>query len=834
MDDYEAAIQRLAQGLGMLNTASNDFDLSSQLKLVKDNMVPECYNASNYYSSFTNKAGFIHTFNAQAGLDTDAASSFKIFQSTRPAIEHGVAPSIFSIKDLRHVTIQQVVKKVNHIHTDSVMFLTVTHVPYRQVGTSLLVEDDKNDCIMLSLYNYVATDEDPKNVFPVGTRLALLAPYLKNSQDDRSKNLMLRCDNPQCVVAYDDEQAWMLAKHGDTDSSHGIQGHEEKKKPSVLREKGNKEFGRGNLSGASSFYSKALNYSNIDNEAYRADKVACLSNRAEVRLRQARWEDATKDAQNVLSMQADNAKAKFRLAKALVRQGRSSEALVLGKELIDQNPECLSSIHDFVKECYRLGMEESGSYDYESMRREAGTMRSRENLNFHADFVSPSVETGVMIQCLSGISYRGVKAVKDLAEDELVVASKAFAYFTREENDANTSLEFNTYEKTMNDHGNIQLVGEVVKLLWKSPSLGKSFYSLSAGDDCKEINLDDMDKIDLPRIRNILKSNVFSQTSENESISVKWKSIQHMKKHGRPMSQSEFKQEVAKRDATRGSGLWLKESLFNHSCTPNCIWTQIGDHMFIRTTKAIQKDEELCISYAAIDGTYEVRKNIFANWIRPNVGFSCACDHCHLFRTQENLRQLAAEVDTSYEEAAKEVTLKGIPMATAAESAMPSKRRKSIMKHFAHLPPRLQHNSIAKLHLLDGSFLKSRGDHSGALRSFERAADIGYAVRGTAFFDYLTDLWRITGAAMACKMVDLAHESLGKIWNGRDFQSLSPGEAKIAFMDLSLKYAMPWWRDEHGMVRQVRMENLIDDVCNKKAQKSKLLSTRKRKKKGKR
>ena len=73
---------------------------------------------------------------------------------------------------------------------------------------------------------------------------------------------------------------------------------------------------------------------------------------------------------------------------------------------------------------------------------------------------------------------------------------------------------------------------------------------------------------------------------------------------------------------------------------------------------------------------------------------------------QENLRQLAAEVDTSSEEAAKEVTLKGIPMSTAAESAMPSKRRKSIMKHFAHLPPRLQHNSIAKLHLLDGSFLK--------------------------------------------------------------------------------------------------------------------------------
>lgn len=37
---------------------------------------------------------------------------------------------------------------------------------------------------MLSLYNYVGPEEDPKEVFPVGTIFALLAPYMKNSQDD--------------------------------------------------------------------------------------------------------------------------------------------------------------------------------------------------------------------------------------------------------------------------------------------------------------------------------------------------------------------------------------------------------------------------------------------------------------------------------------------------------------------------------------------------------------------------------------------------------------------------------------------------------------------------
>jgi hypothetical protein len=46
-----------------------------------------------------------------------------------------------------------------------------------------------------------------------------------------------------------------------------------------------------------------------------------------------------------------------------------------------------------------------------------------------------------------------------------------------------------------------------------------------------------------------------------------------------------------------GSGLWLTESMFNHSCAPNCEWTQIGDQMFIRCTRPIPAGVELSISY---------------------------------------------------------------------------------------------------------------------------------------------------------------------------------------------------------------------------------------------
>ena len=59
------------------------------------------------------------------------------------------------------------------------MFLKVIHLPYHQVGTNILVEDENHHSMLLSLYNYVRDDEDPEDVFQVGIHLALLAPYMK-------------------------------------------------------------------------------------------------------------------------------------------------------------------------------------------------------------------------------------------------------------------------------------------------------------------------------------------------------------------------------------------------------------------------------------------------------------------------------------------------------------------------------------------------------------------------------------------------------------------------------------------------------------------------------
>ena len=78
------------------------------------------------------------------GEESGGLINFK--HTSRPSI----APEMHT---LRPITLKDVAKKVNYIHTDRVLFVTTIYQPYKVVGTSVLVEDSNGDCMMLSLYN---------------------------------------------------------------------------------------------------------------------------------------------------------------------------------------------------------------------------------------------------------------------------------------------------------------------------------------------------------------------------------------------------------------------------------------------------------------------------------------------------------------------------------------------------------------------------------------------------------------------------------------------------------------------------------------------------------
>ena len=62
----------------------------------------------------------------------------------------------------------------------------------------------------------------------------------------------------------------------------------------------------------------------------------------------------------------------------------------------------------------------------------------------------------------------------------------------------------------------------------------------------------------------------------------------------------------------RGSALFLRISLFNHSAVPNCDTLPVGDAMAVFCATDIKKDEELTLHYLA--GGDESKGNSFAKW----------------------------------------------------------------------------------------------------------------------------------------------------------------------------------------------------------------------------
>jgi tetratricopeptide (TPR) repeat protein len=267
-------------------------------------------------------------------------------QTMKPLIEHGVAPTL---KSLTAISLRQVAQLgVNKIHADRVLFCTISYAPYRTVATQVLIEDDGMDCLLLSLYNYVQEYEDPNQVLPVGTHLAVLAPYMKNAREDRQQNLMLRCDNPQCIIKYDSKAAWLAARDGrpaPQETSDAIS----------LKERGNESFRNNDFKAAEIFYSRALQSSSIR----ESDKIACWSNSAEVALRSGQWEYAERDAREVLAIDGDHVKAKFRLAKAQFHLGKPLKALEIVQELLGKIPKD-RSFEELYDDCERTIQEQQG------------------------------------------------------------------------------------------------------------------------------------------------------------------------------------------------------------------------------------------------------------------------------------------------------------------------------------------------------------------------------------------------------------------------------------------------------------------------------------------
>ena len=745
--------------------------------------------------------------------------------TVRPPMEHGVAPA--TMETLRPIDLKEIATKVNYIHTGRVLFARIVDDPYRIIGTNVLIEDEGGNYVQAGIYNYLLASEDPLDFFSNGQYLAFLEPYMRHSQDNPNAPLLLRCDNPQCVRRFTSYLAWRAGQQQSQPPGLPATGYARSttiatittSSPSALRQQGNQLFERGKLDQARSVYTEALSVAAISDD----DKMACWSNRAEIHLRLEQWEDAAADARSALSIDPNHVKARYRIAKALLRlnqieQGRQIIA-TLAKEGVIQEVKSMQA------EANRLLLEsQEGQYDLAAMRR------SSTSTVFHADFVAKAVKIGVLVErptIMGKKSYRGCVAIEALAEGALLTASKAFAIVPEEETDDKSSsalqlqFQLSTHSGLLSAGSSLTLANEIVVLLHRRPQLVKRLYQLSDGEDnCPPhdgpVVHNDSVMIDLEKIRNIQNANSFGVYAGNPRLNFDWLCIQKENQLGRLLTEKEGKAN----DSGGGSGIWLTESFFNHSCNPNCSWSQINDHMFIRSIRPIAAQEELTISYTDPEMSFAEKSAIFARWIRPNVGFTCACDYCALLRLDRKQREMEAEVDTAYKKAAKLVSsLKGIKMAQAAEKVMPERRRLDILSAHAALPPALCHRSVERVEIMQGTVLQRRGQLIEAYQCYERASAIEYAITG-ASYQYAKSLWRLVGSALSCGRQLDALQHLHRIKTLPCFEELfvvpkrhlASSEGEKAFIYLTERYAMPWWQDDYVVEFKDTLQRLACQV----------------------
>ncbi|KAL0218315.1 hypothetical protein RCL1_009163 [Eukaryota sp. TZLM3-RCL] len=122
-------------------------------------------------------------------------------------------------------------------------------------------------------------------------------------------------------------------------------------------------------------------------------------------------------------------------------------------------------------------------------------------------------------------------------------------------------------------------------------------------------------------------------------------------------------------------GIWLKQSLINHSCVPNCTRIFVGDFMFAFTTTEIHPGEEICCSCIDFSKPFSERREELSNHCL-GFGFTCKCERC----------KHGKELDSMEKDVCKLVTAVMSNPMIHLDSIVSKSRRNEILSKMRSLP----------------------------------------------------------------------------------------------------------------------------------------------------
>eukprot|EP00928_Gymnodinium_smaydae_P089113 TRINITY_DN73115_c0_g1_i1.p1 TRINITY_DN73115_c0_g1~~TRINITY_DN73115_c0_g1_i1.p1 ORF type:complete len:416 (+),score=53.99 TRINITY_DN73115_c0_g1_i1:54-1301(+) len=85
---------------------------------------------------------------------------------------------------------------------------------------------------------------------------------------------------------------------------------------------------------------------------------------------------------------------------------------------------------------------------------------------------------------------------------------------------------------------------------------------------------------------------------------------------------------TSKRWEDFGVGLYPSGAMLNHSCAPNCLWFVRGGVLFVETTQAVRRGEELTIPYLPVARRCDAKAASRRKRLSKAFGFHCLCIRC--------------------------------------------------------------------------------------------------------------------------------------------------------------------------------------------------------------
>jgi tetratricopeptide (TPR) repeat protein len=414
--------------------------------------------------------------------------------------------------------------------------------------------------------------------------------------------------------------------------------------------KGNVLVERGRLEEAADAYGMGIDYAGGNQRL----KGKLHRKRAATFVAMGKYQRARREAIQSLAIQATD-KTRLLLARILVRLRSYSAALEFLQQIGDRDENEVETLIGQLSTC--VTEQRDGSYDLVAITEEA----KRDDRVLHADYVSPIVELRE-----EGVAGRGLFANEDIADGTLLIASKAvlcvFSHEMAKEsgNLGDAPRTFDSVRATLAERLT-QVIenGNARRVL----GLTGGLYSNSSKLDLRKDDVFDYDdmQFDVSEVKDIIAKNSFALSSQKNTPAP-------------PADENP----LGNVGGARGGALFYVPAFLNHSCVPNASYFTIGDMMFVKTNRDVERGEELTVHYLFVERLAERDRN---ETMEKVWEFTCQCELCEYERENE---ETCLAADTIVSDA---LELAEVSKSDDAISELHSARKKLYELYKTPLPP---------------------------------------------------------------------------------------------------------------------------------------------------